>query len=85
MKQHLICLDLDGTLLNDEKEIPEYTFRVLKHYNNKGMPSSLQQAALIVQVNVTTTSLDWIRLSLTLMAHLFITLMMRHSQFNTIV
>lgn len=36
MKQHLICLDLDGTLLNDEKEIPEYTFRVLKALQQKG-------------------------------------------------
>ncbi|EGQ3712026.1 HAD family phosphatase [Staphylococcus pseudintermedius] len=36
MKQHLICLDLDGTLLNDEKEIPEYTFRVLKALQQQG-------------------------------------------------
>ncbi|ARJ51410.1 Cof-type HAD-IIB family hydrolase [Staphylococcus lutrae] len=36
MEQHLICLDLDGTLLNDQKVIPEYTFRVLKALQQQG-------------------------------------------------
>lgn len=36
MKQHLICLDLDGTLLNDAKEIPPYTSKVLKTLQAKG-------------------------------------------------
>lgn len=36
MKQHLICLDLDGTLLNDAKEITPYTFKVLKTLQAKG-------------------------------------------------
>ena len=29
MKPYLICLDLDGTLLNDNKEISDYTKQVL--------------------------------------------------------
>ncbi|UEX89582.1 Cof-type HAD-IIB family hydrolase [Staphylococcus ratti] len=36
MKQHLICLDLDGTLLNDNKEISPYTFKVLKTLQSQG-------------------------------------------------
>ncbi|NHA35531.1 Cof-type HAD-IIB family hydrolase [Staphylococcus schleiferi] len=36
MKQFLICLDLDGTLLNDQKEISPYTFRVLKTLQQQG-------------------------------------------------
>lgn len=36
MKKHLICLDLDGTLLNDDKKIPPYTFRVLKALQAQG-------------------------------------------------
>lgn len=36
MKQHLICLDLDGTLLNDNKEISPYTFKVLKSLQSQG-------------------------------------------------
>ncbi|QLK85629.1 Cof-type HAD-IIB family hydrolase [Staphylococcus sp. 17KM0847] len=36
MKKHLICLDLDGTLLNDEKNISDYTFRVLKTLQQQG-------------------------------------------------
>ncbi|MCS4486792.1 Cof-type HAD-IIB family hydrolase [Staphylococcus americanisciuri] len=36
MKKHLICLDLDGTLLNDNKEISDYTFRVLKTLQAQG-------------------------------------------------
>lgn len=37
MKQHLICLDLDGTLLNDDKNITPIHLKYLKHYNPKGM------------------------------------------------
>ncbi|MCL7539789.1 HAD hydrolase family protein, partial [Staphylococcus aureus] len=29
MQPHFICLDLDGTLLNDNKEISSYTKQVL--------------------------------------------------------
>ncbi|NJH86676.1 Cof-type HAD-IIB family hydrolase [Staphylococcus agnetis] len=36
MKQHLICLDLDGTLLNDDKNITPYTFKVLKTLQSQG-------------------------------------------------
>ena len=31
MKPYLICLDLDGTLLNDNKEISDYTNKYLQH------------------------------------------------------
>lgn len=34
MKPYLICLDLDGTLLNDNKEISDYT-KVLTSLQNK--------------------------------------------------
>ncbi|MBU0437165.1 Cof-type HAD-IIB family hydrolase [Staphylococcus succinus] len=36
MKPYLICLDLDGTLLNDEKVIPTYTKQVLKTLQSQG-------------------------------------------------
>ncbi|WP_349421147.1 Cof-type HAD-IIB family hydrolase [Staphylococcus felis] len=36
MKKYLICLDLDGTLLDDTKEIPQYTFKVLTALQNQG-------------------------------------------------
>ncbi|MBI5975294.1 Cof-type HAD-IIB family hydrolase [Staphylococcus canis] len=36
MKKYLICLDLDGTLLNDQKEIPPYTFEVLTTLQKQG-------------------------------------------------
>ena len=36
MDKHLICLDLDGTLLTDEKKIPTYTKRVLQYLKKSG-------------------------------------------------
>ncbi|MDY5060237.1 Cof-type HAD-IIB family hydrolase [Staphylococcus simulans] len=36
MEPYLICLDLDGTLLNDEKEISPYTFKVLQTLKEQG-------------------------------------------------
>lgn len=36
MEKHLICLDLDGTLLNDEKHISPYTKRVLQYLKKAG-------------------------------------------------
>ena len=36
METHLICLDLDGTLLNDEKEILSYTKKILKQLQSQG-------------------------------------------------
>ncbi|MDW5472174.1 Cof-type HAD-IIB family hydrolase [Staphylococcus equorum] len=36
MKPYLICLDLDGTLLNDEKVITQYTKEVLTTLQNQG-------------------------------------------------
>lgn len=36
MSSYLICLDLDGTLLNDDKEITSYTKRVLTTLQNQG-------------------------------------------------
>lgn len=36
MKKHLICLDLDGTLLTDEKVISPYTKKVLSTLKNQG-------------------------------------------------
>ena len=36
MKPFLICLDLDGTLLNDDKEISPYTKEVLKTLQAQG-------------------------------------------------
>lgn len=35
MKPYLICLDLDGTLLNDNKEISDYTKQVLTTLKSK--------------------------------------------------
>lgn len=37
MEKHLICLDLDGTLLNDEKHISPFTKRVLQYLKNPVM------------------------------------------------
>ncbi|MGN0405989.1 MAG: HAD family hydrolase, partial [Bariatricus sp.] len=37
----LIALDLDGTLTNDEKEIPEYTARVLMRAQEQGVRIAL--------------------------------------------
>ncbi|EHJ06674.1 Cof-type HAD-IIB family hydrolase [Staphylococcus simiae] len=36
MQPHLICLDLDGTLLNDNKEISNYTKQVLNELQQRG-------------------------------------------------
>src|SRR5699024_4962249 len=36
MSSYLICLDLDGTLLNDDKEITSYTISVLTTLQNQG-------------------------------------------------
>ena len=36
MQPHLICLDLDGTLLNDNKEISSYTKQVLNELQQRG-------------------------------------------------
>ena len=36
MEPYLICLDLDGTLLNDEKEISPYTLKVLEKLKEQG-------------------------------------------------
>src|SRR5699024_1542038 len=36
MHKHLICLDLDGTLLTDEKKISPYTKKVLMHLKEMG-------------------------------------------------
>ncbi|GAA3732492.1 Cof-type HAD-IIB family hydrolase [Salinicoccus jeotgali] len=36
MEKHLICLDLDGTLLTDEKEISPFTKKVLLELKKKG-------------------------------------------------
>ncbi|HLR18509.1 MAG TPA: Cof-type HAD-IIB family hydrolase [Staphylococcus sp.] len=36
MEPYLICLDLDGTLLNDDKEISSYTKEVLTTLQNQG-------------------------------------------------
>lgn len=36
MEKHLICLDLDGTLLTDEKTISPYTKQVLNKLKNEG-------------------------------------------------
>ena len=36
MKPYLICLDLDGTLLNDNKEISDYTKQVLTTLKKQG-------------------------------------------------
>ena len=36
MKPYLICLDLDGTLLNDNKEISDYTKKVLTSLQKQG-------------------------------------------------
>ncbi len=36
MQPHLICLDLDGTLLNDNKEISSYTKQVLNKLQQRG-------------------------------------------------
>lgn len=36
MERFLICLDLDGTLLNDKKEISPYTFKVLTYLQQQG-------------------------------------------------
>lgn len=36
MEKYLICLDLDGTLLNDDKHIPQYTKRVLQYLKSLG-------------------------------------------------
>ena len=40
----LIALDLDGTLTNDEKEIPEYTTRVLMRAQEQGVRIALVSA-----------------------------------------
>ena len=36
MQPYLICLDLDGTLLNDNKEISNYTKQVLTELQQRG-------------------------------------------------
>ena len=36
MQPYLICLDLDGTLLNDNKEISSYTKQVLTELQQRG-------------------------------------------------
>lgn len=36
MEKHLICLDLDGTLLNDEKHISPFTKKVLHYLKKSG-------------------------------------------------
>src|SRR5690625_3980082 len=36
MEKYLICLDLDGTLLTDEKTISPYTKQVLNELKNQG-------------------------------------------------
>ncbi|ANZ33807.1 Cof-type HAD-IIB family hydrolase [Staphylococcus carnosus] len=36
MEPYLICLDLDGTLLNDKKEISPYTLKVLEKLKEQG-------------------------------------------------
>ncbi|MGO1989306.1 HAD family hydrolase, partial [Mammaliicoccus vitulinus] len=36
MEKHLICLDLDGTLLNDEKHISPFTKSVLQYLKKSG-------------------------------------------------
>lgn len=37
MKYKMVVLDIDGTILNDEKQISEYTLKVLKNIHNKGV------------------------------------------------
>ena len=49
MQPHLICLDLDGTLLNDNKEISSYTKQVLNELQQRGH-QIMRLADLIVQV-----------------------------------
>ncbi len=36
MSSYLICLDLDGTLLNDDKKITPYTKKVLTTLQKQG-------------------------------------------------
>lgn len=41
MKYKLICLDLDGTLLNDEKRVPEPVKESLRRVHHMGIPIAL--------------------------------------------
>ncbi len=49
MQPHLICLDLDQTLLNDNKEISSYTKQVLNELQQRGHQIMIAMI-LIVQV-----------------------------------
>lgn len=57
MQPHLICLDLDGTLLNDNKEISSYTKQVLNELQQRGHQLLILMALTYITLKIKTSKL----------------------------
>ena len=54
---HVIVMDMDGTLLNDNKEVSEYTKNVLRRQKEKGMKIGIASGRPILGVRRTVENL----------------------------